>query len=170
MLTQKLYSSEKEKLGDSFPHGHNYIYGAKTSNSSLRPHLERVHYELYCKKRNKYKWKTLLPGEVLQATSSGIPAQDTQVDEYDDQTFVKYLLEFVVADDQVCFLYLTLLILYFLVSQSLNVIECPEFRALLKLLCPNVSVPRQSKMRELILQAWRCYFQDLKSDLAVSSH
>jgi hypothetical protein len=58
----------------------------------------------------------------------------------------------------------------FAVSQSVNVIECPEFRKLLRLLRPDVALPHRSKLRELILQAWRMYFQDLKVDLAVSSY
>jgi hypothetical protein len=52
----------------------------------------------------------------------------------------------------------------------LNVIECPEFRALLKLLRNDLKetmVPHRSKMRELIIVAWRRYFQVLKVDLEV---
>lgn len=64
---------------------------------------------------------------------------------------------------------LNLCIYIYFVSQSVNVVECPEFRALLSLLRPDLGVPHRSKMRELILQAWRCYFQGLKRDLAVSS-
>jgi hypothetical protein len=109
-----VHSTDKEKLGDKFPHGRNYIYGAKTSNSSLRPHLERVHYELYCEKRKIYGWKTQLPGEASRAMSCGTQAQDTQVNEYDEKKFLKYLLEFIVADDQVYFLYFTLLIFVFI--------------------------------------------------------
>lgn len=56
-------------------------------------------------------------------------------------------------------------------EQSINVVECPEFRRLLLLLRPSLrdsDIPKQTKTRELILQAWREYFQVLKHDLHVS--
>lgn len=87
--------------------------GVKTSNTSLRPHLEKVHYKLYCEKRTECGWTTLLPGEISRATSSGAAVQQTQVDVYSEQTFLKTLLEFVVVDDQVCFyFYFTLSITF----------------------------------------------------------
>ena len=54
--------------------------------------------------------------------------------------------------------------------QSLNVIECPEFRQLILLLRSNLNdsqVPRRTKIRELVLQAWSQYFQALRRSLAV---
>ncbi|KIM87796.1 hypothetical protein PILCRDRAFT_85650 [Piloderma croceum F 1598] len=67
------------------------------------------------------------------------------------KTFHQHIVNFIVVDDQ-----------------SLNVIECPEFRALLLLLCSDLKetmVPHRTKLRELIIQAWRRYFQILKHNL-----
>ena len=57
--------------------------------------------------------------------------------------------------------------------QSINVVECPEFRQLLRLLCQELrdtDIPRRTKLRELIIEAWRDYFQALKEDLEVSGY
>jgi hypothetical protein len=54
--------------------------------------------------------------------------------------------------------------------QSLNVIECREFRALLLLLRNDLKetmIPHRTKLRELIVEAWRRYFKVLKTDLEV---
>ncbi len=53
--------------------------------------------------------------------------------------------------------------------KSLNVVECPEFRQLLLLLrsdLKDTDIPRRTKQRELLLQAWKEYFQVLRSNLA----
>jgi hypothetical protein len=55
--------------------------------------------------------------------------------------------------------------------QSLNVIECVEFRALLMLLWSDLketAIPHRTKLRQLIVEAWKRYFHVLKGDLAVS--
>jgi len=49
--------------------------------------------------------------------------------------------------------------------------ECPEFRRLLLLLRPDLkdaNIPHRSKLRELIINAWKREFENLKCDLAVS--
>jgi hypothetical protein len=54
--------------------------------------------------------------------------------------------------------------------QSLNVIECREFRALLLLLQNDLKetmIPHCTKLHELIVEAWQCYFKVLKKDLEV---
>ena len=56
--------------------------------------------------------------------------------------------------------------------KSINIVECPEFRALLLLLRSDLKetmVPHRTKLRELIIEAWKRYFQVLKQDLAVRS-
>ena len=53
--------------------------------------------------------------------------------------------------------------------KSLNVVECPEFRQLLLLLRSDLKdsdIPHRTKQRELLLQAWKDYFQILRSNLA----
>jgi hypothetical protein len=54
--------------------------------------------------------------------------------------------------------------------KSLNLVECQEFRDLLLLLRSGLResmIPRRTKVRELIIQAWKEYFQVLKLQLAV---
>jgi hypothetical protein len=53
-------------------------------------------------------------------------------------------------------------------AKSLNLVECPEFRRLLVLLRDDLKetmIPRRTKLRELIVRAWKQYFQVLRSDL-----
>lgn len=54
--------------------------------------------------------------------------------------------------------------------KSLNVADCPEFRELLLSVGGDITateIPHRSKLRELVIQGWRDYFQELRSDLAV---
>ncbi len=56
--------------------------------------------------------------------------------------------------------------------KALNIVECPEFRQLLLLLCNDLQdsqIPHRTKLRELVLQAWSQYFQALRRDLAACS-
>lgn len=49
--------------------------------------------------------------------------------------------------------------------------ECSEFRELIRFLHQELretDIPRRTKLRELIIETWRDYFQVLKDDLAVS--
>jgi len=108
-----VYSEAKEKQGDAFPAGLKYIYSAKTSNTSLRPHLERVHLQLYMQQKELQGWKNQLPGQASLATTAATLAQDIRIDMFDEDTFHRYLINFIVADDQVrvvCFRLLIMLI------------------------------------------------------------
>ena len=65
----------------------------------------------------------------------------------------KHLVDFIVADDQ-----------------SLNIIECKEFRRLLLFLREDLQdkdIPHRTKIKTDIIQAWKDYFIVLKQDLAV---
>lgn len=56
-------------------------------------------------------------------------------------------------------------------SQSINVMECPEFRSLLLVLRPELAdkdIPRRTKLRESVIKAWEAWFNILKEDLSVS--
>jgi hypothetical protein len=91
---------------------------------------------------------------------------------FDEKTFLQCLLKFIAADDQVCFHFLVC-IHYAHVSsfKSLNVVECPEFRSLLLSVGGDFTesqIPGRTKLRELVIQAWRDYFEQLRRDLAVS--
>ena len=90
----------------NWPPNRRYIYSRKTSNSSLRPHLEKYHVDQYTTLAKERGWKILLPGLVSQAKSqSAAPAGSANKDEqpvpFDEHLFHKYLVNFIVADDQV---------------------------------------------------------------------
>jgi hypothetical protein len=54
--------------------------------------------------------------------------------------------------------------------KSLNLMECREFRQLILLLRSDLKesmIPHRTKLRELIIQAWREYFQTLHAELVV---
>lgn len=88
---------------------------------------------------------------------------------FSPETFLQVLISFVVADDQVrCAVFsISLLLILF---QSINVMECPEFRNLLLLLRPDLAdkdIPHRTKLRESIIKAWKTWFESLKKDLSV---
>lgn len=94
-----------------WPSGRRYIYSKGTSTTSLRPHIEKYHLEEYKRLANERGWKIMLPGLVSQARSeaaASVPAADERRDDFDEQTFHEYLLNFIVADDQVCLSFLCL--------------------------------------------------------------
>lgn len=67
-------------------------------------------------------------------------------------------------------------ILNALLPKAINIMECPEFRALLLLLRSDLKdseIPHRTKLRGLVIHYWKGYFVSLKEDLAVrifSSH
>ena len=75
-----------------------------TSSSSLRPHIERNHLDLYLVIAQKNGWKHTLPGLMSQAQSqaaseaSGLQARQ---DEFNEESFHWALLNFIITDDQV---------------------------------------------------------------------
>jgi hypothetical protein len=89
----------------SWPTGRHYIYLKETSNTLLRPHIEKYHLEEYKRLAKEHGWKILLPGLVSQAQSeaSVAAASDERPDKFDEHTFYEYLLNFIIADDQVYF-------------------------------------------------------------------
>jgi hypothetical protein len=94
-------SDAKEKQGNAFPAGLRYIYSTKTSNTSLRPHLEKVHLQLYMQQKELQGWKNQLPRQASLATTAASLAQDVRIDTFDEETFHRYLINFIVVDDQV---------------------------------------------------------------------
>ena len=80
-------------------------YSKKMSTISLRPHIERHHLELFLRLAKEKSWKIQLPGLVSQARSqaaskaSALRGQPSV--EFNEQKFQQYLLDFIIADDQV---------------------------------------------------------------------
>ena len=93
-----------------WPPNRRYIYSKNTSTSSLRPHIEKYHLELFKTLAQERGWRILLPGLVSQARSQasaesanqGVASE--QPDKFNESSFHEHLLNFIVADDQVCFL------------------------------------------------------------------
>ena len=83
-----------------------YQYSNKSSTTTLRPHIEKYHLELYLQLQKQRGWKILLPGLVSQArsqaTSTANSLQEVARDRFDEPTFHGRLVEFIVTDDQVC--------------------------------------------------------------------
>jgi len=149
------------------------VYSVKTLTSSLWPHIQRHHLELFLKMAIPNNWNILLPGLVSQAklTASAAESEAQEADKFTEQMFHSSLVNFIIADDQVCFSPSScrrLTLSFF--SKSINIIECPEFRALLRLLRSDLKdtmILHRTKIRELIVEAWRRYFQQLKQKLSV---
>ena len=157
----------------SWPQKVKFEYSKKTSTTSLRPHIHNIHREKFLEARKKYKWKVLLPEEVSEARSkaaseaSGLRSQPEV--KFNLPSFHQALLKFIVADDQVSELSFLTFSTVMCNHQSLNIVECPEFRQLL-LLHGNLKdsdIPHRTRLRELLLQAWKEYFQELRSNFAV---
>ena len=99
------------KIKDADPSGWNsevqYQYSKKTSNTSLRPHIKRLHTALYNHLVKENGWENLVPGLVSrsrsQATSEVSQLGVRQLDDVDQQKFHQHLVKFIIADDQVCF-------------------------------------------------------------------
>lgn len=88
---------------------------------------------------------------------------------YSRDGFLTALVRFIVTDDQVSTPFLgncTWLIDF----QSINVVECPEFRDLLLLLredFKDTDIPHRGKVHDIILHTWSTYFESLRKDLDV---
>lgn len=104
-----------------------YEYSLKTSNTSLRPHIERNHLELYMSLVKEKGWKITLPGLLSQARSRAATvavSDDERPDRFTERAFQEHLVKFMIVDDQVCSQVLTLspcLYLSFQVSESCGV-------------------------------------------------
>jgi hypothetical protein len=82
---------------------------------------------------------------------------------------IRHLVNFIVADDQVCAHFSDNSRLR-TSSQSINVIECPEFRTLMLMLCSSITdtdIPRCSSLRQSILNTWVQTFDEIKVDMNV---
>lgn len=112
-----------------------------------------------------------LPKRAAGASSTTLagPCDRGSIPEFTHTTFLQHLVSFIVADDQASPCTISL----FLTDnsqQSINVIECPEFRRLLLLLRQELrdkDIPHRTKIRAEIIKAWQEYFVTLKDDMAV---
>jgi hypothetical protein len=122
-----------------------YEFSINTSNTSLRPHLERNHLELYMTLVKEKGWSNKLLGcqakthTRSQTSSQTATSQGERPTIYDEANFHQLLLKFIVADDQVCSHHFVLMSNMLMQTfQSLNVVECRKFRELFHYLRPNL--------------------------------
>ena len=90
---------------------------------------------------------------LKQTTLDGALRTATDHVPFTRTAFHQALINFIVADDQ-----------------SINVIECWEFRDLILLLRSDLDdkdIPHHTRIRESIIQSWEAYFKELKVDLGV---
>jgi len=81
-------------------------YSLRTASTNLRSHLTGSHRELYRKVLEQKGWTEIIQ-RYLETRSSTTSAATTvlvpdQHDIFDEDTFHRYLVNFIVADDQVC--------------------------------------------------------------------
>jgi hypothetical protein len=164
-----------------------YSVSAKTATTTLRGHINKWHLRAYLALALQpgREWPIQVPtvrdglklryslnelktftekGNTLQhlplcpanePTPGHIESDRGTIPPFSLPIFHKFLVNFIVADDQ-----------------SLNVIEVQEFRNLLLLLREDLKdkdIPRRTKIKKEIIQAWQDYFVVLKQDLAVRS-
>ena len=118
-------------------------------------------------KKNNWKFTKSLDAQDKLAVQGGLPG--CQLPEYDYDTFIQYLVRFIVADDQV-----STALPYFHLSlsfptQSLHVVDCPEFHDICWLLRPNLEhIPHHDSIRERVTVEWGNAFTELHDELTVS--
>lgn len=106
-----------DKDPSTWPSSRRYVYSKQTSTTSLRPHIEKYHLEEFRRLAKEHGWKILLPGLASQARSeANSTAQEGRPDNlnFNEQTFHKYLVNFIVANDQVLLFKLYFLLYSFL--------------------------------------------------------
>ena len=117
----------------------------------------------------------LLPKQKQQVTkaNTGQPRDPgAPHSQFSRQTFLEHIIHFIVTDDQVCLNIFETCHSCLPAEQSINVIECPEFRDLLLLLHQDLhdkDIPQCTKLRESIVQVWEQWFKTLSQELLVCS-
>jgi len=120
---------------------------------------------LYMEAAQVHKWDTTFldaQGKpAAEGGSRGLP-------EYSYEVFVQYLVRFIVADDQVSIIPLDFCPNLSFRTQSLRVVDCPEFRDICWLLRPKLeNVPHRDTIREQVTVEWGKAFTELRDELAV---
>jgi hypothetical protein len=152
-----------------------FDFSDQTGNSSLQSHLEGVHKNEYLQLCEANGWENLLPRMKKEAGSANGDKQpgdpSTPRAPFSQGWLLKAMVNFIVADDQVRFMLHQYYTTNQIAFQSINVVECREFRDLLLLLRQDLGdkdIPHRTKIREAIITAWKSWFIGLKRELAVS--
>lgn len=79
------------------------MYGIRTGNTNLRGHLYRVHGKAYDKAIEENGWKYPLSTQTKYSSTMGDPCDVNKrvLPPFSEEIFLKYLVRFIVADDQV---------------------------------------------------------------------
>ena len=75
-----------------------YEYSDSTANGNLRAHLLRAHNEEYLRVSKEKGW--VVPSAPSEA---GVPGSGVFRAKFTQQAFVEHLVNFIIADNQVCF-------------------------------------------------------------------
>jgi hypothetical protein len=84
--------------------GINFTYSNATSNNTLRGHLEAHHKEDYLERVNRKEWPNSLKSEKA-AIAAATPTVSQKVERvpFTQENLISHLIDFITADDQVCF-------------------------------------------------------------------
>ncbi len=108
-LNEIFHRKAKDADPVNWPPNIRFVYSQKMSTTSLCPHIEKYHRDLFLSLAKERGWKMQLPGlqsqAQSQAASETAASQAGQLDKFDENTFHQYLVKFIVMDNQVhcCF-------------------------------------------------------------------
>lgn len=161
-------------------------YSNTTSTTVMRKHLAENHLSAWvdgCDRLNikisasrniqkdidSFRWQT--QNQPLGETDEEANPSRAQ---YSPEAFVDAIMEFIVADDQVCFLWSLHSSIYSnMFYQSLNVIESPELRKIFLMLRHELrdnDIPHRSTMRARILEVLEDHLSGLEKQTKVRSN
>ena len=117
---------------------------------------------------NKHKWKITKSLDAQDRLAIQDGSSGHQLLGYSYDTFVEYLVRFIVADDQVSATLPDFHLSSSFRTQSLRVVDCPEFRDICWILRPNLEhIPHRDSIRERVTVEWGEAFKGLCDELAV---
>jgi hypothetical protein len=157
----------------AFPKKELPSYSPKTATTGLRRHLTKKHVPEYAQACKDLGWDIHRDPDP-DAGPLPAPARDKERESFTSEGLLRHVINFIVADDQVSIWVCASVSVFILIStyQSINVVECPEFRQLLLFLREDLKeedLPHRDKIRAAIMKAWYTYYKVLKEELQVSS-
>ena len=144
-----------------------HCYGPNTGSANLQKYLFSKHLAAYTDAAKKHNWtlSRSLDGQD-KPTQGGLP--HCQLPEYSNDVFIQYLIRFIVADDQVSPALPDFYLNLSFPTQSLHVVNCPEFCDICWLLWPNLEhLPHCDSIRECVTVEWGKAFMELHDELMV---
>lgn len=91
-----------EKSPENFPVGIRWSYESSTGTSGLRKHIKNTHLELYKQLCADHKIEP--SGAIVEkSTSHDAPTTSTTREPFNKDSLLRYIRNFVIADDQVSY-------------------------------------------------------------------